>query len=224
MNKEKIDELLKQFSGRIIDLCYEVVKEMENENFEEQVNSVNYFCETFGTMKSDKTLEISQYISDEMLENLKDLYGKFVDELLETALKKAYNMGMEQEEFYELLWGNVVKSDMFSKIEEKSFALYYIVIDRKIPYFLLEKGMRMDNDTFKKCREKNLEVIKKMRFILFNSFNQKTEEASIILDEIIGLESYEDQVVVLASILGILRQEQKRVYDAIREMVDEISE
>ena len=52
MNKEKIDELLKQFSGRIIDLCYEVVKEMENENFEEQVNSVNYFCETFGTMKS----------------------------------------------------------------------------------------------------------------------------------------------------------------------------
>ena len=172
MNKEKIDELLKQFSGRIIDLCYEVVKEMENENFEEQVNSVNYFCETFGTMKSDKTLEISQYISDEMLENLKDLYGKFVDELLETALKKAYNMGMEQEEFYELLWGNVVKSDMFSKIEEKSFALYYIVIDRKIPYFLLEKGMRMDNDTFKKCREKNLEVIKKMRFILFNSFNQ----------------------------------------------------
>ena len=139
-------------------------------------------------------------------------------------MKKAYNMGMEQEEFYELLWGNVVKSDMFSKIEEKSFALYYIVIDRKIPYFLLEKGMRMDNDTFKKCREKNLEVIKKMRFILFNSFNQKTEEASIILDEIIGLESYEDQVVVLASILGILRQEQKRVYDAIREMVDEISE
>ena len=59
---------------------------------------------------------------------------------------------------------------------------------------------------------------------MFNSFNQKTEEASIILDEIIGLESYEDQVVVLASILGILRQEQKRVYDAIREMVDEISE
>ena len=60
--------------------------------------------------------------------------------------------------------------------------------------------------------------------ILFNSFSQKTEEASIILDEIVGLDSYEDQVVVLASILGILRQEQKRVYDAIREMVEQISE
>ena len=224
MNKEKIDELLKKFSGRIIDLCYEIVDGIQENDFAEQVDIVGYFCETFGTVKSEKTLEISSHISDETLENLKELYGKFVDELLEATLKKAYNMGMDNSSFYQLLWGNIVKADMFGDVEEKSFALYYIVIDRRIPYFLLEKGMWMDDDTFKKCREKNLDVIKKMRFILFNSFSQKTEEASIILDEIVGLDSYEDQVVVLASILGILRQEQKRVYDAIREMVEQISE
>lgn len=221
MNKEKIDELLKKFSGRIIDLCYEIVDGIKENDFEEQVDIVGYFCETFGTVKSEKTLEIPSHVSDKTLENLEELYGKYVDELLETTLKKAYNMEMNNTSFYQLLWGNIVKADMFGEVKEKTFALYYIVIDRKIPYFLLKKGMRMDDDTFKKYSEKNLDVIKKIRFILFNSFSQKTEEASIILDEIVGLDSYEDRVVVLVSILEMLRQEKKRAYDAMREEIVE---
>ena len=33
MNKEKIDELLKKFSGRIIDLCYEIVDGIKENDF-----------------------------------------------------------------------------------------------------------------------------------------------------------------------------------------------
>lgn len=44
MNKEKIDELLKKFSGRIIDLCYEIVDGIKENDFAEQVDIVGYFA------------------------------------------------------------------------------------------------------------------------------------------------------------------------------------
>lgn len=224
MNKETIDELLKMYSGRTIDLCYVILDGIKEYDFEEQVDIVCYFCEKFNTIDSEENIEIPTHISDVKLEDLKELYGKYVDELLGVTLKKAYINEMDNFSFYQMLWGNIVKADMFGKIEEKAFALYYIVIDRRIPYYLLKKGMRMDRDAFEKYRNKNSDIIKKMGFILFNSFNQKTEEASIILDEILGLDSYEDRVVVLGSILWILRQEHKKVYDALRKRIEQTSE
>lgn len=217
MNKERIYAIAKNYSGYVIDVCYEIINEIEGLSFAEQVEIINCFCEIFGTVKSEKTMEIPQHISDDKFNDLKELYASYVDQMLETTLKKAYSIGMDIDSFYEVLWGNVIKSDMFCEIEEKSFALYNIVIDRRIPYFHLEKGLRMEEDEFEKYRDKNIEILKKMHFILSNSFGQKTEEASIILQEIIRLDNYEDRVVVLAWVLDLLRQEQKRFFDAIRE-------
>lgn len=217
MNKERIYEITKKTSGYTIDLCYEIITEIEELSFAEQVEIVSSFCEIFGTVKSEETIEIPRHISDERFSDLKELYARYVNEMLETTLKKAYSLGMNIDSFYELLWGNVIKSDMFCEIEEKSFALYYIVIDRRIPYFQLEKGLRMEEDEFEKYRDRNIEILKKIRFVLSNSFGQKTEEASIILQELMGLDSYEDRVVVLTWVLDLLRQEQKLFYDAMRE-------
>lgn len=224
MNRKQIEELLSSFAGKTIDLCYEIVDALEGESFEKQVKLIGYFCESYGYMRSDKTKKIAPHISEDKLESLKELYGKLVNELLETTLKKAYETSADEDSFYQSLWGNIAKSGTFNGIDEKSFALYYMVIDRKIPYFLLKKGMKMDAEVFEDYIEKNIDIVKKLRFILFNSFSQKTEEASIIFDEIMGLESYEEQVVVFTSVLETLRQEQKKLYEVIRGILEEASE
>lgn len=224
MDNEKVLELLKTYSCRVINLCYEIVNNIKDDDFQEQVKIISYFSETFGTIKSDKSLILDEIISKQEQDELKDEYGKYVDGILEASLKKAYNKSYSLEEFYTLLWGHFVKTEMLETTKEMSFALYYVVIDKKIPYFEIKKGLLMSNEIYDKLITKNKDVIAKIKFVLANSFKQKTEEASIILDEIIELESYEEQVVVLSSMIASMRKETQRIYDSIREMVSELQD
>ena len=221
MKREEIDYLLEKYSGRVVDLCYEIIEGIQEKSFDEQIDIMGYLCEKFGYVQSDKTIELPQHISEDDLESLEDMHGKFVDDILEASLKKAYTNEMDSISFYELLWGAITKSGILSDIEEKTFALYYILIDRRIPYFSLNKGMRMEDDEFERIKKSNYEVIKRIRFVLSNSFSQ---EASILLDEILKAESYEEQVVLFAFVLGLLRENQKRLFEKIQEMIAEESE
>ncbi|MBQ3558421.1 MAG: hypothetical protein IJA07_02760 [Agathobacter sp.] len=215
MNTNEIERLMRKSSGRIIDLCYEVIDIVKNENFEEQVNQITFFLKNFDIEKDVDTVELTQRITNEEIENLKELYGEYVDSVLETAWKKAYNKSLKEEEFYELLWSGIIKSNILSEIEEISFALYYIIIDVRIPYFPLEQGLKMPEKDFKKVLVSNFEIFKKIRFILSSSFDQKTEEASIILNEIYKLKSEEERVVLLAAIINMFRKQQEEMYEAL---------
>lgn len=222
MNKQDLERILKTYSGSAINLCVYVLEQTKELSFEEQVEFVSELCEQFGMVKSDKSFSIPEVISEDDKENLKDEYGKYVDGVLEASLKKAYNNTYTKDEFYRLLWGNFVKTEMLATDEEKAFALYYIAIDRKVPYFQMEKGLLMENDEFNKLRRQTKESIQRVEFILANSYKQKTEEASLILTELINLGSFEEQTVVLAALLASMRKEQKQMLDAVKEVIEEI--
>ena len=215
MNKININELMRSYFGRTIDLSYEIVKHIETTELENQVEAIQEACEVFEYVESDASIEIENYISDKELEELKIKDGELVNQILEGNLKKTYLMEGDKEEFYTFLWNEIVQT--FSDIKDRAFSLYYILIDRRIPYYPVKIGLKMSEEDFRSYRKQNINSILKTKFVLYNTYSQKTEEASILLDEIMGLEKYEDKVIVLAAILDTFRQEQKRLRERLRE-------
>ena len=216
-------ELLKVYDGELIDCCYEICMWCDEKgyDFEEQADCLQVFFEYYEKIKSIKTKEIKSHISEEQEEILIKNYGKFVDEVLNVNLKKAYQNGYSAQEFYRSLWIGICNSGIITTLTEKAFAMYYIAIDMKIPYFYLRKGVLMSNEEFRICMKKNEEGLQKIRFILSSEYSQKTEEASLILNELIDAESFEDQIIIMTGVLSTLRSEKNRMRKLIQKLNEE---
>ena len=132
-----IMQLLSNFKGEFIDCCYMICSWCHEReyDFEEQSYCLEILCDNYGKIKSTETEVIKGYISKEQQETLTRNYGKFVDEVLNAALHKAYYNGYSNDEFYKTLWIGICNCGIITSIIEQSFAMYYIAIDRKIPYF-----------------------------------------------------------------------------------------
>lgn len=220
MNTDDVVQLLKLYDGELIDCCLFLYESMEENTIEIQVDCFQTFCDNYRIITSNRTQKIQRKIKQRDLDILTDTYGKYVDELLGSALKKAYSGGFSKIEFYDILWRSIINSGIVTKKEEFAFCIYYIVIDKKIPYYFLESGLKMENEEFSNYMDQCQLAISKVRFILNNNFSQKTEEASLLLKELQGLNTFEEQVVVMATIISTLREEQRR----LRKYIDRLME
>ena len=117
------------------------------------------------------------FSKEESLE-LEEMYGQMINGMLAALLTKNLSVN----EFYEELWGAIVDNPILKEEKVKVFALYYIWIDMRIPYFQLDKGIKMSNEEFADITRQRLDDIKKMRFIMTAPLEQKTERASLLLN------------------------------------------
>lgn len=220
-----IVQLLSNFQGEFIDCCYMICQWCDEREYdlEQQSYCVKVLCDNYGKIKSTETEIIKSFISNDQKEILIKNYGRFVDEVLNTTLHKAYQHGYLNDEFYQTLWIGLCNCGIITTLAERAFSLYYIAIDRKIPYFYLKKGVLMSNEEYQHCLLENDEAIRKIRFIIYSDFSQKTEEASLIIDELINAKSYEDQIILMTSILNTMRNDQKRMRKLIQQLKDEVS-
>lgn len=220
MNVQDVKELLCTYRGELIDCClyfYNIVKE---ESYERQIECFQTLCEEYGSIKSNETVILEKAIEKKELDILTDQYGEYVDEVLNSLLKKAYSETYSSRQFYHNLWAAFINGGIITSSKEFAFAIYYVIIDRKIPYFVLEQGLQMDNKMFENYMIENREVIAKLRFILNRSFTQKTEEASLLVRELTQLNTFEEQVIAMVAILSTLRDEQKRLKKFLNRIID----
>lgn len=220
MNTKDVKELLCTYKGELIDLCLYIYNSIKEEPYDQQSECFQVLCEEYGSIKSNETVILEKTIQKTELDILTDQYGEYVNQVLNSLLKKSYNEGSSSRQFYNNLWIAIMNGGIITKDKEYAFAIYYIIIDRKIPYFVLGQGLRMDDQTFENYMIKNRDVIARLRFILNLSFAQKTEEASLIVQELIKLETYEEQVIAMVAILSSLREEQKRLRKYLNRIIE----
>lgn len=65
--------------------------------------------------------------------------------------------------------------------------------------------------------------MRKIQFILSSNFSQKTEEASLIIDELINAKSYEDQIILMTCILNTMRNDEKKLRRLLQQLKDEVN-
>lgn len=219
MDRININEFLQSVTGEEINICYYLVNRIKELPFDEQVQIVSLFCELYGTIDSKKTFCVDNAISEQKYNELKKQYGQYVNDLLKALLCKAYSCEWDENNFYSSLWKSLTGGGMLDTIEELAFGLYYVVIDRRIPYNKLKLGTKMDQDVYKAIIEENQETIKKIHYILSFPFEQKTEEASLILDEIEKYDEKDKRIVLLSVALNHIRKDRDRAFDMVKDLL-----
>lgn len=164
------------------------------------VDALQWFFENSEKIESSNSKTASSYISETTSKKLHKQYSELVDALFEQILSK----NLPVEIFYQKIWEIITTAPSFDDDDARIFALYYIWIDARVPYFKLEDGLFMSNKEFQECSELLHTTIQKARFILrTNLFEQRTSRASVLLSLIEGLKTEQEKAVLMAHILSI---------------------
>lgn len=114
----------------------------------------------------------------------------------------------EEPDFYRDLY-ELTRNPIFSTFEAKSFALHWILIDKRIPYFKLPQGLRMTNDDWDRLREKLHLECALIRFILNAELQQNSERADLLLQVLDRHEGLE-RIRLLGIVIWELEGEERR--------------
>lgn len=219
---DKLHERMMKYSGDAFDICSDIYKYITDAPEEDRVSLFSLACKEYGIVDSDGTLKVpNSIINHEKQDELKSTYGRVIDALLDSAIKTAVDKRYDDETFYKFIWEKIVCNSLFRTEEERLFAFYYIIIDKKIPYYSISSGLEMDNKRYQSIIEANESNIQKLKFILAVRFDQRTQEASNLLDVLLSQDSYDVQVVLLSKIVSELRSNRN---DFISDLLRKISE
>ena len=217
----ELERRFASYAGDMYGIAKDIYEYIVNAPEELQINLFSIACERFATTESDASLSVTADISEEELESLKNTYGDLVNAALAAIIKNAIKLGVNKDGFYSIVWESVVQNGAFPDEEARCFALYYILIDKRIPFYPITTGLEMSNDTYRDLVVGFEEELHKINFILSCDFEQKTSEASNLLDEILKQETYEKQVVLFSLVLQKLRVKQKQLLDIIQELQED---
>ena len=129
----------------------------------------------------------------------RDRYGKIVDGILEKILLQRKT----PDEFYEELWKSINSEIFFDTEQSRIFALYYVWIDARIPYYKLQDGLSIDKETYIETAKKISEKVRHARFILCCGLKQWTQVTSLLCELLDETENETEKAVLLASILQL---------------------
>lgn len=198
--KKEIERLLKTLKGERINICAEIYRCII-EATENQEQLFRYFLEISEDIEGDTEgdTEAEQAFTKGERLDCKEQYGKIVDGILEKILLQRKT----PDEFYEELWKSINSKDVFETEKSRMFALYYVWIDARIPYYQLEDGLNIDKETYVATVKKVSEKARHARFILCCGLKQWTEVTSQLCKLLDETENEIEKCVLLANILQI---------------------
>ena len=199
MQKEEFKEQFSKYDGSLIDMCKDICQAINNEP--EESKKLDLFiitCENFAVKSSRKYALEDAAISDK-LRRLETDNADAISTTITSSIKVAISNHYSNKEFYRYLW-RVVSSAYQDEL--LVFALYEILSDRRIPYYAINQGMAMEDSKYSQITQNCLDDINKCRFILDVDFDQKTKEASNLLEVILSHDSKEEQTVILSQVLA----------------------
>lgn len=207
---EKIDK---------INICLYLYRLLNRKSFS-SANLLRFFYENSDNIKSSEEKVATTEISEEIYKKLHKQYAEVVDALFEQILSK----NLPEDQFYSKVWDVIDQSPSFEDEYAKAFALYYIWIDVRIPYFQLDDGLSMPDDEFRTLTESLMPSIQKARFIMCTTlFEQRTSRASVLLDLLNSIPNKKEQVVLMAHILSFSAPDNIRQI-SLRELLSRLGE
>lgn len=196
--KNEIERLLKTLKGEQIDICAEIYHCIIAAP-EDQAELFQFFLEISEDIESEGNVEAQQVFTKGACLDYRDRYGKIVDGILEKILLQRKT----PDEFYEELWKSINSEIFFDTEQSRIFALYYVWIDARIPYYKLQDGLSIDKETYIETAKKISEKVRHARFILCCGLKQWTQVTSLLCELLDETENETEKAVLLASILQL---------------------
>lgn len=194
---EQLEKFLRTARGNKFDqsaVVYKMIKEAE-----EPQELLEYFLDKMCYLESSQEEEVEAFFTAAQIQVLQ----KEFDILLDGILNKLISKHLDKKAFYCELWKNLESDILFEKEEQKIYALYRIWIDKRIPYFQIEDGIKMSDEEFQKVTKKQNELLHEIVFVMNCSYIQKTERSGKLLGLLDKCEDNREKSVLLAYILDI---------------------
>lgn len=204
--KKKYDDLIRTWDNSLIDLCFVLYDELSIIHEKERISKFKFLCEYIDNVDIDFKKEYKNFKEDEIT-YYKKIYGEYIDESINIARIKA---DFSSCDFYKCLWDIVFNDNVFSNLKEKSFALYWILIDNRIPYIKSDKPLNLNEEEINKIIKENKDVIEKIYYIFSLPLEKRTETASLLLKELLEIKDFSTQVVLFVKILNISDEYENR--------------
>ena len=221
--EDKMDnyiKILETWSGELEDLCYELYSMLMKENAEKRIQCFQFICEKIGEVDSDESVKVERYFAEGEVDSLKELYGKYVDEAINSVRRKVVSQKLSVHEFYALLWNTVFSDSLLTLEKERVFGLLWIVADNGIPYYELGTPLSMENDEYKRIIEENKKSSERISSILSIPLEQRTETSSLILKELSGKDEV-TQAVLLAQAFAINSKREMKGFTQVIQALQE---
>lgn len=222
-NKQIILREFPKFSNKKINTVFFFYELIKNADDTIAPALFQHFCIVYEDATLSHERDADTIISQEEIKMLEENFDDIIEAKFKTLLKRKY----EEKMFYEKLWYFIWKSDVLSDIEEgsisentdisaedkvRTYALYEILRDKRIPYFFFPGGLNMSNEDYRAKCDELANTKRKIRFILSAEiFDQKTEKASQLVKIIDELEAYQDKTIAMVFIINELQKNQSRL-------------
>ena len=194
--------IIKTYAGEDIDLCFYVLQALKKNKV--PATELMVFFENVGLQKSDSSIVLAKTVENKELAKMDSLYSKYIDVFLKTLVEKAHLENWDKLKFYENLW-NFLNTDLILEDDKlRSFAMLKCAQNDLMPYFEIVSPITMSNDEFSKILQNNIAIVNRIKHIVALDYSQKTEVASLILNEVMPIKSEKEQAVVLAVALEIV--------------------
>ena len=203
VTKDIID-IIETYVGEDIDLCFyilQVLKEKDN-----SATGLMDFFENIGMQKSNSSFVLPKVIENKELAQMDSLYSKYINMFLKTLIEKAHLENWNKIKFYEYLWNSLNTDLILEDDRVRSFAILRYAQSDLMPYIEIDKPLSMNDEEFSKILRENRSVVNKIKHIIALNYSQKTEVASLILNEIMSVKTKEERAVILAVALDIVTQ------------------
>ena len=196
--------IIKTYAGEDIDLCFyilQVLKEKDN-----SAAGLMDFFENIGLQKSNSSFILPKVIGNEELAKMDSLYSKYINMFLKTLMEKAHLENWNKTKFYEYLWNSLNTDLILEDDRVRSFAMLRYAQSDLMPYIKVGKPISMNDEEFSKILRENGNVVNKIKHIVALNYSQKTEVASLILNEVMSVKTEKERAVILAIALDIVTQ------------------
>lgn len=217
--KDKIELVFRKGSGTFINRCYAIYSIIE-EHGKDFGELLKYTFETNGFIESDNSTDSFLMISKSQQEELKNDYGDIVNGIIKALLKRNFETEVD---YYEEYW-KAINSSIFISKESRVFALYYALIDKRLPYCVLEPGVKMTNMEYRDRQEHLKTEITRLRFVVYNDnlFEQNTEMASVLLKIINSVADEVDRIVLFSYLIDEIQKSSKLAAGGITNSINRL--
>jgi len=197
-------------------VCFQMIK---NAPSDAQAGMLEEFFIGYKSMPTTGDLKLPMTISNEEERKYMLRYGKLVD----THMEELQKQNLPEKEFYSQLWKFICESPVLPNEKARIIALFDCAIDKRLPYFMLdrENALSMENEEYQEiCKQLGETVFSKLEYVLNADFDQKTEQASLVVQMLDNIKDYNQRCVFVSRIIShymheLLRMKLKMSIDSL---------
>lgn len=188
-------------------VCFQLIKVAP---VDEQPKLLEVFFVGYKYTTTTGELELPITISDEEQRKYMMRYGNLVD----TRVEELQKQNLSEKDFYAQLWAFICESPALPNEKARIIALFDCAIDKRLPYFKLDRDrvLSMENEEYQDiCTQIGDDAFAKLEFILNGDFDQKTEQASLVIQMMDKMQDYTQRCVFLTRIISHYKRELLRM-------------